>query len=380
MVAAGSWSSACGNTSASTSRASRTPPVDPARLTTRQPSAAPGDAARQHGGRHAGGDAARPDRLREPRHLAVEDGAVASGVRSVGVRPVPPVVTTRSCRWTGRRADCLDHRVPSGTHDGAVGPRSPPAAGPRRAGPAAVGVHPARGAGRARDDDGARPTARPPPSQPRPVAERPPLAVTRTSVMRACLVDRLDHVDERERRDADGGQRLHLDAGAVGGAHGCGDPTPSSTTSRSTSTAWTATGWRAGPGPGCAWPPGCRRSGRRRARRPWARRRRAGARRPRRSTAARGRMRSPCGRVTALPETSTMCAVPRRVTWVSRVGSSAVIAAPAPAAEGTDAVAGAQPAHVGRHHNESVGARRACRARASPARSMGRRPGRRSVV
>src|SRR6478736_6339879 len=36
-------------------------------------------------------------------------------------------------------------------------------------------------------------------------------------------VDGLDHVEERQRGDADGGQRLHLDAGAIGGAHGGGD-------------------------------------------------------------------------------------------------------------------------------------------------------------
>ena len=33
-------------------------------------------------------------------------------------------------------------------------------------------------------------------------------------------VDRLHHVDDGEGRDADGGEGLHLDAGAVGCAHG----------------------------------------------------------------------------------------------------------------------------------------------------------------
>ena len=37
------------------------------------------------------------------------------------------------------------------------------------------------------------------------------------------LVDGLDHVDEREGCDAHGGEGLHLDAGAVRGAHGGAD-------------------------------------------------------------------------------------------------------------------------------------------------------------
>src|SRR5262245_2326847 len=36
-------------------------------------------------------------------------------------------------------------------------------------------------------------------------------------------VNGLDHVEERQRGDADGGQRLHLDACAIGGANGGGD-------------------------------------------------------------------------------------------------------------------------------------------------------------
>ena len=149
--------------------------------------------------------------------------------------------------------------------------------------------------------------------------DRPPVfASTRTSVMRGGLVDRLDHVDQRQRGDGDAGQRLHLDAGAVGGAHRGAQIAPRRRRPRGRPR---RRGWRsggtAGPGRASAWRPGCRRSGRRRARRPWARRRRAAA-----ATTSAGQQDAPgrgrgAGRDVLAATTSTMRAAPASSRWVS---------------------------------------------------------------
>ena len=59
-------------------------------------------------------------------------------------------------------------------------------------------------------------------------------------------IDRLDHVDQREPGRGDGGQRLHLHTGPVGGARGRGDRDRVAVRSRSTSTPCSAIGWHSG--------------------------------------------------------------------------------------------------------------------------------------
>ena len=158
-----------------------------------------------------------------PGHLAVEHRAVTSGVRSVGESPVPPVVTTTSYAAATAVAQRLLHRL-AVRHDLAVRrPRSPARPGRRRA-PARCGPRRRRrppGWRRvttsALMDDVRRPAVAPVPGLP------PVLPSTRTSVMTARGSTALTMSTSVEAGDGDAGQRLHLDAGAVGGAHGGGD-------------------------------------------------------------------------------------------------------------------------------------------------------------
>ena len=120
--------------------------------------------------------------------------------------------------------------------------RSPSRAGSRRAGrPRGRGRRPRR-PGRAGDDDGPASGERAARAARRVGdARHPGSTVMRLLPVAAAaaglrgdphvgdagvLVDGLDHVDEREGGDGDRGERLHLDAGAVGGAHDGPDVDP----------------------------------------------------------------------------------------------------------------------------------------------------------
>ena len=203
--------------------ASFTPPREPGRLTTRQVADHAGQPARQHRGRHALADAVRrgsPRRCRAPRGRAA--ARVASGVRSVGVSPVPPVVsTTRAPASTAARI-ASPTGSPSGTTAGRRDRRSRARSRSRR-----------RSAGRWRRRRRRRPRGwtrprRPPAELPASSRlqspDRPPdLVSTRTSVMTAPLSTALTMSTTVSAGDRDGGEGLHLDAGAVGGAHGGDD-------------------------------------------------------------------------------------------------------------------------------------------------------------
>ena len=181
-----------------TARPSLTPPRDPGRLTT---SACPLTPARPRDSAAVGmplRGAVGPDRLgdaRAPRGRAA--ARVTSGVRSVGVRPVPPVViTTRAPPATASRI-----AAPTGPRRARPRGRSPrsPRSLERRHDQRAGGVlvDPGRGPVGRRDDGR--------PHDPR-LRDQSPLLPpvldsTRTSVITARLVDGLDHVDDGERRD-----------------------------------------------------------------------------------------------------------------------------------------------------------------------------------
>ena len=76
------------------------PVTDPAgragQVDDEHPAGQPGQAAGQDRGRDARGRTRGPDCLGDAGDLAVEYRRVISGVRSPGVSPVPPVVTTTS--------------------------------------------------------------------------------------------------------------------------------------------------------------------------------------------------------------------------------------------------------------------------------------------
>ena len=138
---------------------------------------------------------------------------VTSGVRSVGVRPVPPVVSTARAPAGDGGRDRLAHRLTIGYDDRVA---DLPAVGPERLDDQRAGrvvVHPGRGAVRRHHHGRRRMTC----SSPVRPALAAGLLLDRTSVMTARLVDGLDHVDHRQRRHRHRGQRLHLDTGAVGG-------------------------------------------------------------------------------------------------------------------------------------------------------------------
>ena len=181
----------------------------------------PGDAAGQRRGRDAVRDAVRPDRLGDAGHLAVEHPpghlrgevgrATARCRRWSAPRRSPAATAARSAASTGS---------PSGTTTG-PSTSKPSAAQPvdeQRPGPVRRRPRPPRGWSTV--------TTRARIRSPRDCAG----AVQSAGLAAGLLldpdvgddggrVDRLDHVDQGEAGDRDAGQRLHLDAGAVGGPH-----------------------------------------------------------------------------------------------------------------------------------------------------------------
>src|SRR5689334_21151432 len=146
-------------------------------------------------------------------------GRVTSGVRSVGVRPVPPVVSTTRAPPTTSAETAAPTGSPSGTTRGSAQVKPSEVRKSMRRGPVASPYTPAAARFEATT-----------------TAARMLIAGSsvEVSVLPAGLrqhayvgdhrplVDRLDHVDHGEPRDGDGGEGLHLDSGAVGGAHGRG--------------------------------------------------------------------------------------------------------------------------------------------------------------
>ena len=199
-----------------------------------------------------------------------------------GDSPVPPVVSTTSYAVVhGLRAARCSTGSPSGTTTGPVDVEPQRAQPLDEHRPAAVGVHPGRGPVRGRHDQRA-------PRGPRAALsliarqspDRPPLfATTRTAVISLVRSTALTMSTSARAGDRDAGQRLHLDAGAVRGAHrGARCPPRRRPPSRSTRTPCTATGCASGTSSGVRLARlDARRAGRRRARRPSARPRRAAA-------------------------------------------------------------------------------------------------------
>ena len=189
---------ACASTGSSTASPSLTPPVEPGRLTTRVRPATPASPRDSTAVGTPVRDAVRPDRLgdaRAPRGRAA--ARVTSGVRSVGVRPVPPVVSTTSAPPATAARSAASDRLAVGHDDrvrSTVEAQLAQAVDDQRAG--AVVVDPGRGpVGRGR-----RPRARGRSLDASPRTARRVLASTRTSVITAALVDRLDHVDRARAR------------------------------------------------------------------------------------------------------------------------------------------------------------------------------------
>ena len=153
---------------------------------------------------------------------------------------------------------------------------------------------------------------------------RPPdLASTRTSVITAARSIALIMSITVRPATADRGQGLHLHASPVGGPDRRGDlhAVVDHLGCDLHAAERTADG-RAGSGPGSSSPPGCRRSGRRPARRPWAPTRPAGRPRTRRCSSTRPAAVA-VRAVTALPETSTIRASPVALRWGSRASLTA---------------------------------------------------------
>ena len=143
------------------------------------------------------------------------------GVTSRGDSPVPPVVTTRSYACAPPRAGPPARRRPRRARARrrrrrGRARRSRPAS----SGPPVSGRSPARRAVGDGDDRG--PPARAPVTGVQSPFLPPVFVSTRMRADDGARVDRLGHVDERQAGDGDGGERLHLDAGAVGGARGRG--------------------------------------------------------------------------------------------------------------------------------------------------------------
>ena len=200
--------------------------ASPGRLTTRQLPTTP---ARPRESAAVGtpfADAVRPDRLGDAGHLEVEQRPGLLG-RAVGRRQAGAAGGEHHAGAArDRRGDGgADRRSPSGTTTGS--PTAKPSdrrnVDEQRAGRVVVDAG-RRAVGR--DDDRRRTcttssVTRPSPAQ---SPDLPPVLVsTRTSVMTAPLSTALTMSMTVSAGDRDRGERLHLDAGAVGGAHGGDD-------------------------------------------------------------------------------------------------------------------------------------------------------------
>ena len=210
------WSSAWCTTSVRTSSPSRTPPGEPGRLTISvwpETPHSPRD-------RMAVGTFGRPDRRMasaSPGNSKSSSGLVCAGVSSVGEMPVPPGSDHHVDAVGHRDAQRPAHRVTVGDHDD-LGLRKPLLDKPFRNHRAAAVVIDAGGGTGGGDDDAA--SAGHLCHSPGTTAD----LAEHLDVIDTCgRVYGLDHVVERQCRHADRGERLHLDPGAVGGAHRGGD-------------------------------------------------------------------------------------------------------------------------------------------------------------
>jgi len=114
-----SWSKICSNTGPTIARASVTPPVDPGALTMRAAAESREVIPTKPRESPAVGDVRAPRSLicsANPPRRATSNGAVASGVRSRGEIPVPPVVkTNRHPSFKAQSRASRTDSTPSGT-------------------------------------------------------------------------------------------------------------------------------------------------------------------------------------------------------------------------------------------------------------------------
>src|SRR5690242_4263497 len=151
---------------------------------------------------------------------ASRSGRVTSGVRSVGVRPVPPVVSTTRAPPTTSAETASPTGSPSGTTNGSAQVKPSEVRKATRRGPVAAAYTPA-----AARLEATTTAARMLIAGSSVEVSRLPTGLRQHAYVgdHRPLVDRLDHVDHGEPRDRDSGEGLHLDSGAVGGADGRGD-------------------------------------------------------------------------------------------------------------------------------------------------------------
>src|SRR5215212_789782 len=150
--------------------------------------------------------------------------AVASAVLSVGDIPVPPEVIIRSTFSPTAAKSALTTPLPSATTVGAGVETPRPLSQSTMIGPQRSSYTPAAARVEAittRPDLIVCSSRERSSLSPRPRPRLAALFAQHPDVVDArCGIHGLDHVVDGERGDADSGQRLHLDAGAVGAAHG----------------------------------------------------------------------------------------------------------------------------------------------------------------
>src|ERR1039457_788962 len=180
---------------------SRTPPDDPGRLTM---STRPARPARPRDRIADATPAAAPADLIASAMPGISRSStrrVISGVRSPGVRPVPPVVTTTSYSPAMAARSAASTGSPSATTSGPSTMHPAPRSNSTSTGPDLSAYTPAE----ARFDT-VMASARTAPATPAAVADDRGRG------------DRLDHVNQGQRGDRYRGQRLHLHPGTVRGA------------------------------------------------------------------------------------------------------------------------------------------------------------------
>ena len=261
-----SWSSAWSSTSARTARPSRTPPGEPGRLTTRVRPATPHTPRDRTEVGHLGQPGAA-DGVGEAGNLIIQhaEGGFRGGVgrRDAGSPGGDHHVDTLA----ERRAQGVADRTAVDDHDRGGHIESALGEPADDDGSAAILVDAGGRAGGGDDDAGrASHVGR----VQRPVLP-PSLRSTRMSIQARGRVHGLDHVEQGERGDADRGQRLHLHAGAVGGAHRGRQPDLALPDREVDVDAGQGQlDDIAGSGRWCVWRPVPRPPGRSRGRHPWA--------------------------------------------------------------------------------------------------------------
>src|ERR1019366_6515560 len=223
------WSTACASTPDSTAIPSRTPPVEPGRLTI---SVVPAKPARPRESTAAGTPAAAP----AARMASAMPGTsrsmtmlVISGVTSPRVRPVPPVVTTTSYPAATPSRSACSTTLPSGITTGPSTSQSASRSRPASTGPDLSGYVPAAArleivmASARIMPVSSCPSPHAASSWPPPGARLAAGLLLDPDVRDHCgRIDRLDHVDHGQCPDRDCRQGFHLDPGPVRGAcRGC---------------------------------------------------------------------------------------------------------------------------------------------------------------